>query len=705
MLPWRPLGMLAFGLSAIFVFIRLHGDGYDFPQELFRHRDELHLHPLPTRSFMEVSNVVLDDYRDYYSADADSDSDDRFHTEEVRHDRRQGQDQGHKFVVGWNKQWHLGKDRNDNNSRDGAKVAAATDQASAQAPDDKERAGSDLLKEYQDGKQWIWLTNVWHEDGDCEPGLLRQYRRPLDHVLENNNATPWELMYTHKFPGPITHTSLSKRVLPRRARDGHLTEDAEGAQSRISIRLAVVFKVIQDEHVAYHSRVYHFGVFHGHQELGECSLTSKDTCHARDAFVSFDYVLPGSTPIKDFSLDHDTILYSRLSDGAYFRSLKLPRLKVGSTSFERPFALSYGVPGPSITCDEKRNIPYRMSYLTSVPSGPDSNLQVLRGQVRETRVIWTYQADVAYETTDTDIMTGNKRWETKDSWVKPHPSLTQETNMIDDEQQQYGVPVQKPFFVKSADGSSINIPVKDTIYSYEAMRVSPPVVTIRDEEYAGDQPDGHPDHRPSSESWDRLFFQDGHRVSESLPVSSWEHKWIQSTISLGSAESVDTDLGVVNDATNMMVLRTTRNEIFILKRAVQTTDEGWRRVTPWELSMAMDTGGIITGVLAMKIVSVPVLPPKGSEGDAAYSMAKEDSSVDHEDLGEDEPQASTTEPSESLPPMTRNILLILYGSGNLRGFDMDQPQESSSFEEFLKDKFAVVIGKNATPPPPSFRCE
>jgi len=170
MLPWRPLGMLAFGLSAIFVFIRLHGDGYDFPQELFRHRDELHLHPLPTRSFMEVSNVVLDDYRDYYGADSDSDSDDRFHTAEVRHDRRQGQDQGHKYVVGWNKQWPLGKDRNDNNSRDGAKVTVATDQASAQAPDDKERAGSYLLKEYQDGKQWIWLTNVWHEDGDCEPG-------------------------------------------------------------------------------------------------------------------------------------------------------------------------------------------------------------------------------------------------------------------------------------------------------------------------------------------------------------------------------------------------------------------------------------------------------------------------------------------------------------------------------------------------------
>ncbi|KAF9968166.1 hypothetical protein BGZ70_006143 [Mortierella alpina] len=633
-------------------------------------------------SFMEVSNVVLDDYRDYSGDDSDNDS---FNTEEMRHGRRPSQDQGHKFVVGWNKQWHLGKDRNDNNSKDGAKVVA-TDQASAEAQDDKERLGSDLLKEYQDGKQWIWLTNVWH-------GLLRQYRRPLDHVLANNNATPWELMYTHRFPGPITHTSLSKRVLPRRTRrDGHFTENAEDAQSRISIRLAVVFKVVQDEHIAYHSRVYHFGVFHGHQELGECSLTSKDTCHARDAFVSFDYVLPGSTPIKDFSLDYDTILYSRLSDSSHFRTLKLPRLKAGSTSFERPFALSYGVPGPSILCGEKRHIPYRMSYLTSVPSGPDSNLQVLMGQVRETRDFWTYRTDIAYETTDTDIMTGNKHWKMEEQWTIPHQSPTQDTNMIDDEQQQYGVPVQKPFFVKSADGSSISIPVKNAIRSYEAMRVPHPVVAIRGEEYAEDGPEGHPDHHPTSESWDRLYVQDGHRVSETLPVSSWEHKWSESTIPLGSVESVDTDLGVVNDAADMMVLRTTRNEILIMKRAVQTTDEGWRRVTPWELSMAMDTGGIITGVLAMKIVSVPVLPPKGSEGDTAYPWAKDDYPVDHKDLGEDEPQTSSTGPSEPLPPMTRNILLIVYGSGNIRGFDMDHPQESSSFEEFLREKFAVVIG-------------
>ena len=41
------------------------------------------------------------------------------------------------------------------------------------------------------------------------------------------------------------------------------------------------------------------------------------------------------------------------------------------------------------------------------------------GQVRETRDIWNYLADIAYETADTDIKTGNKRWMKKDDpWVR-----------------------------------------------------------------------------------------------------------------------------------------------------------------------------------------------------------------------------------------------------------------------------------------------
>ena len=85
-------------------------------------------------------------------------------------------------------------------------------------------------------------------------------------------------MYTHKLPGPIVHASLSKRVFPSQKRSTRRsstqnqdqdqdqsqdqTQDEETDIQREVIRLAVVFKVVQDEHVAYHSRIYHFGVLH-----------------------------------------------------------------------------------------------------------------------------------------------------------------------------------------------------------------------------------------------------------------------------------------------------------------------------------------------------------------------------------------------------------------------------------------------------------
>jgi hypothetical protein len=64
-------------------------------------------------------------------------------------------------------------------------------------------------------------------------------------------------MYTHKFPGQITHTSLSRRK----------NEDEDQGAEKESIRLAIVFKVVRDEHVAYHSRVYHFGIYETRTEL------------------------------------------------------------------------------------------------------------------------------------------------------------------------------------------------------------------------------------------------------------------------------------------------------------------------------------------------------------------------------------------------------------------------------------------------------
>lgn len=79
--------------------------------------------------------------------------------------------------------------------------------------------------------------------------------------------------------------------------------------------------------------------------LDDCG-PSTETCHRQHPFLSYDYVLPGTTLIKEVTLEHDTILYSRLSDTVQFRTLQLPKLKVGSTSPTRPFALSSGAAGP-----------------------------------------------------------------------------------------------------------------------------------------------------------------------------------------------------------------------------------------------------------------------------------------------------------------------------------------------------------------------
>lgn len=81
-------------------------------------------------------------------------------------------------------------------------------------------------------------------------------------------------MYTHKLPGPIVHASLSKRVFPNQkgptrrsstqdqGQDHDQNQDEEANIQREVSRLAVVFKMVQDEHVAYHTRIYHFGVLH-----------------------------------------------------------------------------------------------------------------------------------------------------------------------------------------------------------------------------------------------------------------------------------------------------------------------------------------------------------------------------------------------------------------------------------------------------------
>ncbi|KAG0263719.1 hypothetical protein BG011_008232 [Mortierella polycephala] len=491
--------MLAFGLTVIVLFIRLHGDGYDFPVQVAKCRDELEFQRPPDRTYMEISGVYHDDFRDWnreHDLDyKDEDENTGVHgydhvgSEGVEHTRAghgsgsrnmpEGRGDNSASNSGRNTQWHLGKKKK---TTEGDDVSETRDPG-AQGTGDLNHGHA------PDDDQWIWMTNIWHDDGDCGPGHLRQYRRRLAHVLTSDNSSSWELMYTHRFPGFITHSSLSKRVVPEQAMDDHL-ENKNGKmiprpRGRESIRLAVVYKIVQDEHASYRSRIYHFGTFQNHEDL-----------------------------------------------------------KV---------------------CKERKKAPYRMSYLTAVaPSAESDDVHVMMGQVHQYRDNWEYQLSIATEASE--VMSGHKKWLTDPQWpTRQYQSQVQENDMINDEPVVYGVSVQTPFFVKSVDGSSIHIPIKNVIKSLETKRL-PYLEDILSEmdsfdperaqsirELVGHQ---HPHHAPSSTDQRSRKVKMGteHYV---IPSPSLKEKWIESHIDVGSLDSIDTEQGAINDATDIMALKTT----------------------------------------------------------------------------------------------------------------------------------------------------
>ncbi|KAF9110512.1 hypothetical protein BGX27_006239 [Mortierella sp. AM989] len=577
--------MLVFGLAVIFLFIRLHGSGYDFPVAVARCRDKLDFPRKPDRTFMEASKVYHDHFRDW--------SADYIGSEESKN-------YGQKFMAGWNSQWHLNK-----------KKSKQSDPAAAS------NIGSDSV---DDTQQWIWMTNIWHDDGNCGPA--------------------WDLMYIHKFPGIITHSSLSKRLVPRSPTGGDAQEKdgatSVGQLSREDIRLAIVYKVAQDEDVTYYSRVYHFGVFQDLTDLRDCKSksTETETCHVHEPFMNYDYVLPGSTPIKDFTLEHDVIIYSRLSDTVAFRSLKLPRLEPGSTSFQHPYVLPSGASGVPLDCTARRNVPFRKSYLARVPSGPESDdFHVLIGQVQEYESNWIYQVDIESQTTD--VNTGNRKWqENAFPWRVVKSKLTvQEPDMIDEEPHVYGVPVQRPFIIKSVDGSSFHIPVADGILSLETMSQS------RTFNYRND---ARPNDGRSAEEQEQD--RDGIPTSQQLQKQKSDREHHQSTSSFfkdqwskidsGSIASMDAEYGIINDKGNILVLKTTRNGVLILKRNIDgptsTPDNSL-----WRLTMGMDDDNYnpLAGnnaerdVLAMKIIRALVPVPEELDENPDVAGDKHESDI------------------------------------------------------------------------------
>ncbi|KAG0298605.1 hypothetical protein BGZ96_009679 [Linnemannia gamsii] len=801
MLPWRPFGMLTFGLTIIFLFVRLHGDGYDSPVLVALCEKKLE-QPKPSRTFLEISGGYHDQFWDWpkeqdqdgsipihvplssASAAASSSHSSSSSAGNGNNDsqRQKEQGQGLKFGVGWNSQWHLGKKKLPADAANGGGEGVLIDRHvdETQETDQKYQGEQGVDQDgYMASDRWIWMTNVWLEDSDSGSGedigimepigklykgkrsYLRQYRRRLGHVIDSDDTKSWELMYTHRFPGVITHTSLSKRVLPEaatgsevRSQDSHQqhptvkSSPSSPPRGREVARLAIVYRVVQEEHITYHTRVYHFGVFQHHTELRVCEPLTTATCHTHAPFLNFDYVLPGSAPIKDFSLEHDMILYSRLFDTHEFRRLNLPYLQEGATTPERPYALIFGTPGPVMANKDKKSLQYRQSFLSKVPSVTGRDPQVLVGQVNvyQYQHLWTYQTSIATETTE--AMTGHKRWYS-DTEHAYSLKLPYQENDFNDETTNYGVPVQKPYLIKSADGSSFHIPIANMVASFELDRTalaphqqqrehsenrkgerfggaqnmdrtssspsssssSPPPASARPPRVAPgganyfepqqqQQQQQHQQHQQYESGYPQHISIGSRFRSKGAPKS---RHWIISTIDVGAMDIIDTELGTVNDANDILALKTTLNGIVVFRRGLLAFTKGYE-YSSWRLSMIMSDYNTEDGdmkardVLAMKIVTMPTLTPTPAPVSELEPNVQSEqqgtenakSDKEKEDLQGESTTAETDKRVTSSG--SHNILLIVFGDGRVMGYDLDQTRESSSALLFLQQKFPAVIG-------------
>lgn len=136
MLPWRPLGMLALGLSVIYLFIRMHGDGYDYPIKVAEHNAKLEFPRLPDRTYIEISgNVYHDPFRDswqgYLRHNTTGDGGDN---KDIKEDPRSHHRQ--KIMAGWQMRSKQNKEG------------------------------------IEEDESWVWMTNIWHEGNECGPGTL-----------------------------------------------------------------------------------------------------------------------------------------------------------------------------------------------------------------------------------------------------------------------------------------------------------------------------------------------------------------------------------------------------------------------------------------------------------------------------------------------------------------------------------------------------
>ncbi|KAF9162722.1 hypothetical protein DFQ26_003295 [Actinomortierella ambigua] len=447
MMPWRSLGMLAFGLGVIMMFIRMHGDSYDFPTKVNQSNESLPLsHEHQRRRVdtvvLEVSTLFPEDPAIIYpesshttaAAAAPFFMEDEVPLEDVGN-QLEDVDKEHRDTGGdpmaedttqqqkkpspplprpESTDHQLGDGRHDGQWPVGRRRSmhppfSHSDQQDQQNQYDRQVATAQTVLRGGKEQPWAWLTMIQHESDTCSPGVVYQYGRPLESVLRPGDDNSWKLLYTHKLPGSIIHTSVSRRLVPlskeiraRRLRERaeRLTdttrESALHGDAREAIRLAVLYKVVQDETAAYYLRVYHFGRFQ-----------------------------PADKPLQ-------------ANDPYMFRFLKLPNLKVGATSQNQPYELTNGSTGPKQACKDVLNLVYRTSDLALVPkSNPkEEGFGVLLAQVHEHSQGWTYETSIAK-------MDSSNQW-TVVQGSAYHPEKIQETDSIYEETTSYVQPKPDP---------------------------------------------------------------------------------------------------------------------------------------------------------------------------------------------------------------------------------------------------------------------
>jgi len=129
MLPWRPLGMLAFGLIVIYLFICIHGDGYDYPAQVAELGAELGFPKLPDVTYLEISGNI---HHNYFR---------KLWKDHIRSSIHHDMD---------------GKD--------------ASEDPQSQIKEEGAHHGGNVVIE--EDPSWIWMTNIWHESSECGPGTL-----------------------------------------------------------------------------------------------------------------------------------------------------------------------------------------------------------------------------------------------------------------------------------------------------------------------------------------------------------------------------------------------------------------------------------------------------------------------------------------------------------------------------------------------------